>query len=244
MAAPSRSSASWERVLAALEADAARAAALLTSDDAHAAAGIAYDEPGAIQPSPEPAQVPATWRLPAAAGAAPAAGAAARRAVAGYAANRPAFVTAESAHTGEAAAPAVADPAAPHEATTEIEGVATGAGLHLVDDPAAPPAHSADGTSALSILEPAPGSAQIADASAVPRVETASETTDFELPDAADMPPMTPEQAERLEALRHRIETLKAELSTAMTQAEEMLARPAIRRLETQPRPELVDRRL
>lgn len=64
MAAPSRSSASWERVLAAIEADAARAAALLASDDVLATAGIEYDAAEAPSVPVPSADVPATWRLP------------------------------------------------------------------------------------------------------------------------------------------------------------------------------------
>lgn len=66
MPGATRSNASWERVLAAMEAEAARAAALLTADDQHAAAGIEYDGYDA-PPSfaANPVDVPATWRLPA-----------------------------------------------------------------------------------------------------------------------------------------------------------------------------------
>lgn len=182
MAALSRSSASWERVLAAMEADAARAAALLISDDASAAAGIEYDgHDGAPAPSAsadEAAGVPATWRLPVPTSGSLAGpgltGGAAARAVAGYAAA--AAVPASALPSAEAPVPSDAEP--------------------------------------------------------------------FELPDAADMPPLTAEQQERLTALQVRITELKSELATAMTEAEAVLARPVVRRAEPQPRPELVDRRL
>lgn len=64
--AQSRSNASWERVLAAIEADAARAASLLIADDARVAAGIEYDG----QHAPVPVDMPATWRIPGHAGTA------------------------------------------------------------------------------------------------------------------------------------------------------------------------------
>ncbi|MEO7125503.1 MAG: hypothetical protein ABI382_06630 [Nakamurella sp.] len=185
----SRSSASWERVLAAMEADAARAAALLVSDDAAAVAGIEYDgqdaAPTLSLSTDEPPSVPATWRLPVSVGAVGAmagrsglTGGAAARAVAGYAA------------AAAAAAPARAP--APVAATPE---------------PAEP----------------------------------------FELPDLtelADMPELSPEQRERFEALHARITELQTELAAAMAEAETVLARPIPRRIEVEPRPELVDRRL
>lgn len=76
MAAPSRSNAAWERVLAAIEADAAKAAALLVSDDASARAGIepagddgASGDTRSAMTNPAIAVaaqgIPSTWRLPA-----------------------------------------------------------------------------------------------------------------------------------------------------------------------------------
>lgn len=82
MAGPSRSNAAWERVLAAIEADAAKAAALLVSDDPTARAGIDHDGAAGETRSATTAAtvasqgIPSTWRLPAAGpGAAPGAGA-------------------------------------------------------------------------------------------------------------------------------------------------------------------------
>ena len=77
MAASTRSNAAWERVLAAIEADAARAAALVTSDHTSAHAGVEYDAAlgetssdvaarMAVAAQGIPAQgIPSTWRLPA-----------------------------------------------------------------------------------------------------------------------------------------------------------------------------------
>jgi hypothetical protein len=213
MAAPSRSSASWERVLAAVEADAARAAALLVSDDASAAAGIEYDgydaAPATSASANDAGSVPATWRLPVTAtgvgsGGPGLTGVSAARAVAGYA-----------AATGSAAAP-----------------------------PAVPGTVPRQGTPAASIQRNpavAPGAADPATAPA------AAPTAEFDLgqlPDPADMPPMTPEQHERFAALHARITDLQGQLATAMAEAEAVLASPPVRRPEPQPRPELVDRRL
>lgn len=66
MSGQPRSSESWDRVLAAIEADAAKAAALLMSDDASVQAGIEYDDVPAARPPGDdaPTDVPATWRLP------------------------------------------------------------------------------------------------------------------------------------------------------------------------------------
>lgn len=201
MAALSRSSASWERVLAAMEAEAARAAALLVADDASASAGIEYDGRDAapvLSTSPdEPAGVPATWRLPVPASGSSAGtgltGGAAARAVAGYAAASTATST---------AAPSVRQPADAHASTPTTAHGLTAAGAAPAD------------------AEP------------------------FELPDAADMPPLTAEQLERLTSLQARITELQTELAAAMTEAEAVLARPVARRPDPQPRPELVDRRL
>lgn len=175
MATQQRSGASWERVLAAIEADAARAAALLVADDAHAAAGIEYDGHDAPPAEPAPVDVPATWRLPSA---------------------EPAPAVGSAASTAR------------HSFTMPTQ-------------PSAPP--------------PAPVSA--------PDPVQAAEP-DFELPDPADLPPMTDEVKERLELLQRRITLLQSELSSAMAEAEEILSRPVPRRAAATAQSELVDRRL
>jgi len=191
-----------------MEAEAARAAALLVADDASASAGIEYDghdAAPALSTSPdEPAGVPATWRLPVPASGSSAGtgltGGAAARAVAGYAAAAAGIATPSTATS--TAAPTVQQPPDSH----------------------APTPTTADGLTA----------AGAAPADAEP----------FELPDTADMPPLTAGQLERLTSLQARITALQAELAAAMTEAEAVLARPVTRRADPQPRPELVDRRL
>jgi hypothetical protein len=212
MAAPPRSSASWERVLAAVEADAARAAALLVSDDASAAAGIEYDgydaAPAPSASANDAGNVPATWRLPVTAtgvgaGGPGLTGVSAARAVAGYA-----------AATGSAAAPPGVPGAVPRQGT---------------------PAAAAASIQRYPVVGPV-----AADPAAAP----AAEFDLGQLPDPADMPPMTPEQQERFAALHTRITDLQGQLAAAMAEAESVLARTPARRPDPQPRPELVDRRL
>jgi hypothetical protein len=214
MAAPPRSSASWERVLAAVEADAARAAALLVSDDASAAAGIEYDGHDAA-PAPsasanDAGSVPATWRLPVTAtgvgaGGPGRSGVSAARAVAGYA-----------AATGSAAASPAVPGAVPRQGTPAV---------------------------AAASIQRNPAASVAADPAAAPAASSA-ELDLGQLPDPADMPPMTPEQQERFAALHTRITELQGQLAAAMAEAEAVLASPPVRRPEPQPRPELVDRRL
>ncbi len=107
MAAPTRSNAAWERVLAAIEADAARAAALLTADHTSAHTGIEYDAAlgetssdvaarMAVAAQGIPAQgIPSTWRLPANTDGAGATSPAAFNAAAGAAFNAAAFNAAD-----------------------------------------------------------------------------------------------------------------------------------------------------
>lgn len=159
-----RSNASWERVLAAMEAEAARAAALLTADDAHASAGIEYDGYDA-PPSfvSNPVEVPATWRLPS----------------------------------------------------------SSPAGRALPEFMTTPPAD----------LLPAQGAG-------------AADRIGAELPDPADLPPLTPELQQRLEQLHATIISLRSDLAEAMAEAEVILSRPGRRPAPAAPRPELVDRRV
>jgi hypothetical protein len=188
-----------------MEAEAARAAALLVSDDARG--GIEYDGQDAIPPfagSPDDAPgVPATWRLPTPPG------------------------------TGGVSA----------EGMTPNAAARFAAGYAAVGFGASGYAGS-QATVAQSPGSQAAGHGAAQSASAQSTLAQSPEAESFVLPDPATMPPITPEQRERLEALNSRIEQLKAELATAMAEAEDVLARATPRRPEPTPRPEFVDRRL
>lgn len=182
MAAQQRSGASWERVLAAIEADAARAASLLVADDALVAAGIEYDGQDAPPAEPDTVDVPATWRLPSTESAPSKSGAAS--------AARSSFATPTPTPTATATSAPL-----PSQATAPIV-----TGLHAKQD--------------------------------------------VELPDPAELPPMTPEVRDRLEQLQRRIALLQSELAGAMAETEDILSRPTPRRAAPAIQAELVDRRL
>ncbi len=133
-----------------MEAEAARAAALLVSDDASASAGIEFDGQDAPPAPPLSGdEVPATWRLPTQAAAAQGAGGtsgltpgAAARAVAGYAAAAAGANTLPNAAAlsyAAALANAEAEATAPTEATARTEAKELAEPLEMPDPADMPP---------------------------------------------------------------------------------------------------------
>lgn len=169
-----------------MEADAARASALLRNDDETAAAGIEYEGQNAPTALAEVGSVPATWRLPSS--------------------------------------------REPMDGASRADAFRAG---HTV------PAQSSQWPQyAMADTDAAPDSGSPAAGGAV------ESPAEGDLPDPADLPPLTPEMQQRLESLRAHIEHLKGELQSAMLETEDILARQAARPRAGTATPELVDRRL
>lgn len=254
MAVPSRSNAAWERVLAAIEAEAARAAALLAANDSASRASGGYSENNGYDGYD--ARGGRGWYD--------------GRGTSGEAAewgDAPRN-SARETRSGDGAVVGLAPGAVPAQGIPStwrlpsnseksgrdggfggVVGVggSTGAGGGASGAPVSRDANGAPGfRSAAGDSGALNGGANAGAAGAGPGlapIQAFAAAVDLVLPD--EMPPIPPELVGRIEALRTQITSLQADLQTAIAEAQASLRllRPQ-HRAGTPPRPELVDRRL